>query len=152
MKEERRLVLFAPGFSGLSSGEIRGKVIGVEGFDVEFNQADEGGSEIGELSAASVYEGGDGNNFTAARAHDVEGFLNTAASGDDVFDDEETVSWMDFEAASEDETAFFFFCKDVGQSEAASHFVAYNEASKGWRDDACGAESGCFFSELRTKI
>lgn len=114
MKEKGRLVLFASRFNGLSSGEIRRKVIRVEGFDVEFNQADEWGAKIRELSTTSVYEGGDSDDFTAARADDVEGFLNAAASGDDVFDDEETVSWVDFEAASEDETAFLFFSKDVG--------------------------------------
>jgi len=73
-------------------------------------------------------------------ADDVDGFLDAAALGDDVLDDEHFFARRNFEAAAQDEFAILFFHKYKAGLELAGDFLAEDEPTHGRRNDGGGAE------------
>jgi hypothetical protein len=132
-------VLFAAGFDGGDGGEVGGKFIGREGFDVEGEEAEGGDAEV-DGAVGAVHGHGDADDFAVVRADDVDGFLDAAALGDDVLNDEDFFAGGDFEAAAEDEFAVFLFDEDEAGFELACDFLAEHEAAHGGGDDGDGGE------------
>jgi len=131
--------LFAAGFNGGDGGEVGGKFVGREGFDVEGEEAEGGDAEI-DGAVGAVHGHGDADDFAVVRADDVDGFLDAAALGDDVLDDEDFFAGGDFEAAAEDEFAVFFFNEDETGLQLAGDFLAEDEAAHGGGDDGGGCK------------
>ena len=78
-----------------------------------------------QASAVSV----DMGDFTTVGAHDVDGFLNSAAFGDDIFDDQALLAGRDPEAATEDELALLLLNVDEAKPKLAGDFLADNQSS-----------------------
>ncbi len=73
-------------------------------------------------------------------ADDVHGFLNAAAFGDDVLDDEDFFAGGDSESAAEGEFAFLFFDEDEAEAELAGDFLAEDQAAHSGGDDRDGTQ------------
>ena len=61
------------------------------------------------FAAASVYEEADADNVALGFIHDIDDFLDRAAGGDDVFDDQNFFTRSDLEAAAKGHLAIFSF-------------------------------------------
>jgi hypothetical protein len=103
------------------------------GLDVE-----EGVGGIVKLGFATraVDEDEDSGDFTPVGLDDVDGFLDAATTGDDVFGDDVALARDDLEA-THDEGAFgVLFSEDALGVEGFGDFVANEDASEGGGDDA----------------
>jgi len=139
-------ILFAAGFDGGDGGEVGGKSVGREGFDVEGEEAEGGDAEI-DGAVGAVHGHGDADDFTVVRADDVDGFLDAAALGDDILDDEDFFAGGDFKAAAEDEFAVIFFDEDESGFELAGDFLAEDKSAHGGGDYGDGGEGTDFGGE-----
>ena len=99
-------------------GEVRRQLIRGKRFDVHFDEADKGTTEIGMLSAAAIDDHADRRHDAAVRADDVDRFLDASAASDDVFGDDETFVRRNRKAASQDQAAGVFLGEDVALSRA----------------------------------
>jgi hypothetical protein len=68
--------------------------------------------------------------------NDLDGLLNSAATGHDIFGDDELLARLDLKSSAEDEAAIAIFLhEDVFFTEVASHFLSDDDTSNGWRND-----------------
>ena len=65
----------------------------------------------------------------------VDGFLDTAAAGDDVFYDEDAFVGVEFEATAKDERVVLFFWEDEAFIELAGDFLTDDEGTHGRGED-----------------
>ena len=84
LREKRKL--FAAGLDCGDFLEVGREMVGIEGFDLEREEA-EGGETKVEGAAGPIDEHGDADGLSLMLANDIECFLNAPAFGDDVFDD-----------------------------------------------------------------
>jgi len=108
-----KVKLLAARFNWGDRRKISRNSICSKSFNVHLYQADERTTEIGLDLPAAI------DNY-AYRFHratvipdDVDGLLDTATTGDDIFHDSEFLAWLNLKAAAEDEAARIFFCKNV---------------------------------------
>jgi len=80
-------------------------------------------------------------------ADNVDGFLDAAAFGDDVFDDQHRFFGGDFESASKDESAFLLFGENESAGELAGDFLAQDESAHGGGNDSGWFEVADFCRE-----
>lgn len=85
-------------------------------------------------------------------ANDIESFLDAAAFGDDVFDDEDFFAGRNLEAAAKGEFAFLLFDEDEANAELAGDFLAEHEAAHGRRNDGSSAEVANFGGEFSAEF
>jgi hypothetical protein len=115
-------------------------LIGLEGFDVQADQAVEGDPEI-QIAVRTVNHHGDSNGVALVGPNNVQGFLNPAAFGDDVFDDEQALRWLDPEPAPKDKPALFFLNKDESAAELARDLLTDDEPAHCGCNDRLDVES-----------
>src|SRR6266487_4816890 len=112
-KTESGFILFASRFDRRDRNKIGWQVVGRKCFDIHFDQAHEGATEIRFGLAASVDNHAHGGNNPAVRAHDVDRFLDASASGYDILGDNESFAIVDLESAPQSQFAGFFLGKDM---------------------------------------
>ena len=115
-------------------GEFWGELIFGVGGKGKGREAVEGGAEVSG-SIASVHDNGDGYWISSKFTDDIEGFLDSAAFGDDVFGDEDFFSGFEFEASTEGKVSVFFLQKDVAFTGLSGDFLANDESTHGRGDD-----------------
>jgi hypothetical protein len=115
-------------------GEFWGELIFGVGGKGKGREAVEGGAEVSG-SIASVHDNGDGYWISSKFTDDIEGFLDSAAFGDDVFGDEDFFARFKFETSSEGKVAVFFLQKDVAFSGLSGDFLADDESTHGGGDN-----------------
>ena len=74
-------------------------------------------------------------------AHNIDRFLNAAATSDDVFSDDETFVGGNREAATEDEAAGLFLDKNVAFAQRATYFLSDNDPAEGRGDDSVALQA-----------
>jgi cysteine desulfurase len=131
--------LLAAGFDGGDGGKVGRDAVGGEGLDVHGEEAEHGDVEDA-LAIGTVHGHGNAHDLALAGADDVNGFLDAAALGDDVLDDEDFFAGVDLEAAAEDEAALLLFGKDETATELPRDLLAEDKAAHGGRDDGDGVE------------
>lgn len=57
------------------------------------------------MSSAAVNDAACGEYDAAVITNDLDGLLNSAATGHDIFGDDELLAWLDLKSSSEDEAA-----------------------------------------------
>lgn len=132
-------LLFAAWFEGWDGGEIGGELVRGEGFDVQPEQAEGRDAEV-DGTVGTVDDHGDADDGGAVLAGDGDGFLDAAALGDDVFDDQDLFTGGELEAAAEDEVALLLFDEDESDAELAGDLLTDDEAAHGWGDDGGDVE------------
>src|SRR6266403_1186505 len=125
------VLLLATRFDGGNASQIRWHLIGLEGLQVHFDQADEWATVIGPLATAAIDNNADAGDPSAVGADDVDGFLNAAAARDHVLRDDEPFVRPDLETAPENQAASLFLHKDVAFPERTPDFLADNDSAKG---------------------
>jgi hypothetical protein len=117
------------------------------------DQRNEGTSKIGDLTTAAIYDGSSGEDDAAVVTDNLDGFLNAAAAGDDVFRNDECFARLDLESSAQNESAVaVFFHKNMLFPKMARDFLAHNNAADSWGyDGRCwiGAE---FIREQSTDL
>jgi hypothetical protein len=143
--------LFASWFNSGNSSQVGRQFGGVEGFDVQGDEADGGDAEINGTVGA-IHDHGDSDHSAAVRTNNVQGFLNATALGHHVFDDEDFFAGRDFESAAQDEFAFLFFDKNEAQAKLAGNFLADHQSAHGGGNHGDGAEGPQFVSQGRAEF
>ena len=128
--------LLAAGFDGRNLRQIRGKLVGREGLDLHFDQADKRTTVIRPLASAAIDDDADAGDFRAVRLDDINRFLDAATAGHHVFGHNEPLVRPNQKTAPEDEPAGFFLHEDVPLPQGASHFLADDDSAEGGGDDA----------------
>jgi len=126
--DSRNGSLSAAGLGGREGGEVGRKLVGREGLDVEPEQAEGGDAEI-DCAPGAIDDDGDPGNLSASVAGNGDGFLDTAALGDDVFDDQDFFARGKLEAATEDQAAFLLLHENEADAELAGDFLTDDESS-----------------------
>ena len=122
-------------FDALGAERARGWV---PGLNLESGQGGSGDSNFG-LAAAAVDDRSGGEDARAVGFEESDDFGRAAAGGDDVFDDDGTVTWRDGEAAAERHAAIgVALGEDMADAEGAGGFVSDNESAHCGGDDDGG--------------
>ena len=100
-------------------------------FDVHLDKADKGAAKIRPFPAAAIDDHTDPGDFTAVRAHNIDGFLHPSAPRDDIFGHDELLAGRDLEAAPEHQAARFFLNENVAFSERTANFMPDDDSSEG---------------------
>jgi hypothetical protein len=124
-------------------------LIGRESLGVELDQRNKRAPEVRQIASTAIDERGDGCDYTAMLANDIDRFLHAASAGYDIFRDDEAAAWCDFESATQDEFAVLLFRKDVRLLEAAGDFVAYDNPAESRGDYRFGVNSAQFIRQRR---
>ena len=127
--------LFATRLDGGDFGKIGREIVRGKVLNIHFDQADERTTEIWFHFSASINNHADRGNGAATGENDIDCFLNAAAAGDDVFDDDEFFIRRDLKAAAQNKFAILFFDKDVAFAQLAADFLADNNSAEGRGDD-----------------
>jgi hypothetical protein len=130
----------APRFDGRNARQIRGQFIGWKSLDMQTNQAEDRDAEV-HGAVRAIHEHGDRDRFALTTADDVEGFLDTAALGDDVLDNQAFLLWRNFESASKHQFSLFLFDKDEAEAELTGDFLTDDEPAHRGGNDGGGAEA-----------
>jgi hypothetical protein len=146
------VLLLATGFDGGNASQIRWHLIGLEGLHIHFDQADEWATVIGPLTTAAIDNDADAGDLSAVGADDVDGFLNAAATRDDVLGHDEPFVRPDLETAPENQAASLFLHKNVAFPERAPDFLADNDAAKGRGNDGIALDTAQLISEPRANV
>jgi hypothetical protein len=115
----------------------------LEGFHVQADQAVEGDPEI-QIAVRTIDHHGDSDWVSIVGADDVKCLLNPAAFGDDVFDDEQALCWLDPEPTSKDKSALLLFYKDESAAKLARDLLTDDEPAHCGCNDRLDVESGGF--------
>ena len=117
------------------SSKVRGEGIGCESFGGEFEQAKKRALKVRPTSARAIYQYGDRRNDRAVRTNDLDGFLDTAAAGDDILCNEETLACPHLEAAAQDESSLLFFNENMTSIKHAGNLMTDDNSSEGRGDN-----------------
>ena len=140
--------LLAARLDGGGRPQILGEIRGIEGFDIHLNERNERAAKVGELAGTAVHDRAGGGDDTAVVADDLDGFLNAAATGDDILGDDEALAGGDLKTPAQDESAVaVFFHKDVFFGQMAGDLLADDDTADGRGDDGCRLERFELLSE-----
>jgi hypothetical protein len=140
--------LFAAWLDGGGRPQILGEIGGIEGFDIHLNERNERAAEVRELAGTAVHDRPGGDDDAAVVADDLDGFLNAAATGDDILGDDETLAGGDLKTSAQDEsTVAVFFHEDVFFAQMAGDLLADDDSADGRGDDGGGFEGFELFGE-----
>ena len=119
-----------------------------EGFGVQLDQPMEGKVHRREFSTRAVDQRRGGRDHTAVFFHDVDGFQEASAAGDDVFDDDEAFAGFDLEPAAQDECSLVvLFGKDMRLAQLAGDFLSDQDAAEGGGDDGVAVDAAELIGE-----
>ena len=99
-----------------------------------------GQPKSGLFLAASIDNHTDGGNDSAVRAHDIDRLLDAAAARHDILGHDKAFAFVDLESAPQNESAGFFFDKNVTLTERSPNFLADDNSAKRRRDDCVAVE------------
>ena len=140
--------LFAAWLDGGGRPQILGEIGGIESFDNHLNERNERAAEVGELAGTAVHNRSGGDDDAAVVTDDLDGFLDAAATGDDILGDDEALAGSDLKTPAQDESAVaVFFHEDVFFAQMAGDFLADDDAADGRGDDGCRFEGFELFGE-----
>jgi len=140
--------LLAARLDGGGRPQILGEIRGIESFDIHLNERNERAAEVRELAGTAVHDRPGGDDDAAVVTDDLDGFLDAAASGDDILGDDETLAGGDLKTSAQDEsTVAVFFHEDVFFAQMTGDLLADDDASDGRGDDGCRFEGFEFFGE-----
>jgi len=140
--------LLAAWLNGRSRPQILWEIGGIEGFDIHLNERNERAPEVRKLAGTAIHNRAGSNDDAAVILDDLDGFLNAAATGDDILGDEETLAGADLKTSTQDEAAVaVFFHKDVLFAQMAGDLLADDDAADGRGDDGCRLERFELLSE-----
>ena len=140
--------LLAAWLNGRSRPQILWEIGGIEGFDIHLNERNERAPEVRKLAGTAVHDRAGGGDDAAVVADDLDCFLNTAATGDDILGDDEALAGGDLKTPAQDESAVaVFFHKDVFFAQMTGDLLADDDAADGRGDDGGGFEGFELLSE-----
>ena len=93
--------------------KVSGKLIRRKRLDIHFDQAHERAAKVRFLLTAAVYDHAGRGNNSAVSFYDVDCLLHAPAAGHHIFSNDEAFSFFDDESTAQDQSAIFFFDKDV---------------------------------------
>ena len=133
--------LLAARLDGGGRPQILGEIGGIESFDIHLNERNERAAKVGELAGTTVHNRAGGDDDAAVVADDLDGFLNAAATCDDILGDDEALAGGDLKTPAQDESAVaVFFHKDVFFAQMAGDLLADDDTADGRGDDGGGFE------------
>ncbi len=91
------------------------------------------------FAAASVYEEADADNVALGFIHDIDDFLDRAAGGDDVFDDQNFFTRSDLEAAAKGHLAIFSFGENGTNAQKTRSDLRQNDTASRRSNDGLDA-------------
>jgi hypothetical protein len=86
------------------------------------------------LTSGTIHDDANTGHDPTMRAHNVDGFLDAAASGDDVFGHDEPFVRPNLEPPPQDQAARVLFREDVAFAERSSDLLANDDPAKGRGD------------------
>ena len=132
-KTSRRLELLAARLDGWGAFQILGEIGGIKGFDIHLNEGNKRAAEVRKLLAATVNDGACCDDDSTMVADDLNGFLDSSATRDDILGDDETLAGLDLKSTAQDESArAVLFNEDVFFAQMARDFLADDDSADGW--------------------
>src|SRR3954454_11754853 len=104
---------FASGFFNRNSRPIGWHLIRWERLDVHLKQTFKRTSEICAVATASIDDHSDRSNDSAVTPHDVDRFLYSTTTGNDVFCHNKTLAGINFKTPPQNQATLIFFDKDM---------------------------------------
>ena len=135
-----------------NGGQIRGKFVGLECFDVHFNQTNERTAEFRFGLAAAIDDDAGGGHDPTLRTHNVDRFLDASAPGHNVFRDDKPFTFADVESAPQNQSACFLFHEDVAFAQGAADFLTDNDSAEGGGDHGVTIEWAELIGEPPTNL
>jgi len=128
------------GARGGAPGAAKRAIVGLVAGNVHF-QKRAGGDIQFEAAAAAIDEGACGDGQGAFLLDYADGFARRAAGGPDIFDYQDALAGLEFEAAAQGHLAgAVAFDEERANAEGARHFVADDDAAQRRRNHTCDRE------------